>query len=235
MYRIIKFFNKRINEMLCVRMKIMLWAGVFPRARYENHFVPVRSLNWCSAPDDYESYYHSGGSVDFPYLINIRTEMHPGVGKDCDGRITERKYRTAKLRKAIDSRGRFVVLAEFDPNTKNHWEAIWFYGLGGRYREVDMERTEQGKVIFSVHDGIDADNGRRLYNHEYPLFDNVVEFTFRLRPITMIYMNGILVFVGLQWRMPKNAEAIISSGVQGGKVANDGFFKIHGYKTLKYR
>ena len=56
----------------------------------------------------------------------------------------------------------------------------------------------------------------------------VVEFVFRFGLVTRIYMNGVLVFVGLQWRLHGEAEFIINSGVVGGVDAVEGVVKVLG-------
>lgn len=233
MWQIIKFLNKRVNEMLCVRMKLMLWIGIFPKIKHDYSFRRKHSFNWGSAPPEAESFYSMAAVSEYPYLVRINTERIYGLGKDFNGELVEKPYRSGMIQANISTTGSHSILAEFDPLARYNWEAIWYLNEEKRYREIDMERLHPDKVLFSVHDGKSSSEGRRIYNHEYPLPGNVVEFTFRFRPFTRIYINGILMFVGFQWLMPKRASFIISSGVQGGHAddAVGGTFKVHGYRS----
>jgi len=247
MWRIIKFFNKRLNEMLCVRMKVLIWAGMFPisglpRINGDRIVLPyyfVGRDDWGSTTNLY------GSAFDAPFVVydggvRIRTERGLCWGRDWSGKWFERGFSSGKVQFRGVPRGSVhTFFAGFDRGGLGSWDAIWLLGDGDRYREVDIERMfTKGKspreVVISVHDGESSEVGRRLYNHQYILPGGVVQFTIRLGYFTRVYVNGILVFVGLQFRF-RGGMFIVNSGIISAAVdyAADSIFQVSDIRHYK--
>lgn len=233
MWKIIKFLNKRLNEMLCVRMKTLIWLRLFPRVQ-DLPMADITELrNWGSAPNLYANNFDANCASTGLRAV-IKTYPMETTGKDWDGWPRLREWVSGCIvYQNVSMQGSWHVAVEFDNTSVGNWEAVWFVDETKRYREVDIERCNVNKpkeILISVHDGETSGEGRRLYNHQYPLPNFHAEFTFKLRPFTRVYINGFLVFIGLQWRLPKKAQFIINSGVLAdrGKSAREGIFKING-------
>ena len=240
-WNIIKFVNKRLNEMLRVRMTFLVWLRFFPEAQRVHGADLLELDNWGSAPPEYANAFDDSCAATGLRAV-ITTYRKFVTGRGWEGQPVDRGWVSGCIRYPdISTKGKWKVAVEFSPTSYGHWEAIWFLSdrfNGGRYREVDIERcnpSNNREILISVHDGKSSTLGRRLYNHQYVLPNLSAEFTFKLRPFTRIYLNGILIFVGLQAPMPKLSTFILNSGIlkETKNYATSGVFKINGITHIK--
>lgn len=137
--------------------------------------------------------------------------------------------------------GIYTASVTIDMNAIGSWDAWWFLrqvqpGETGRrkYGEVDMieryftRHNKPHKVQSAVHIGRSSQTDRRHYSHTYklgtrgPVIPTVkkyrVAIDFDWKHGMRVFVNDLLVFVGLQWKPAGPLRMIVSSAVIKGGV-----------------
>mgnify|MGYP001816149579 CR=1 FL=1 len=224
MWKVIKFFNKRLNEMLCVRLKIKIRRGRFPNIE-KNTFNVMHNKAWGSVHPEYDNVFTTK-CVDLGNPITIDTKREQSCGRGFWGEHIVKDWISGMFMGRVTPKIHNVTV-EFDLLQKGAFDAVWFIKDSKRYREVDIERTDN-QILVSVHDGDSSSEGRKLYNHAYPLPQSKVRFTFKFGWFTRVYMNDVLIFVGLQWRLKGWATFIVNSGVlPSAEERSEGTLKVY--------
>ena len=249
--KIIKFYNKLINQRLSLRLKLKIRFFGLPgiadsydklskkgykelRMFVTSDFKKVINTNWGSAFPNTDSAFHTTG-VDFKHdKIKIITKAEQVTGLDFNGDPVLRPTISGQVisKDKVAPIGLYTATIDLDSRALQSWDAWWFIeehsdydGYKYKYRELDVlermysEPSKSDSITSTLWKGLSV-NDRSMYNHnintgrryKFKLWLEFVENSNKIR----IYLNGIKIFVGLQWKPLSPLRMIIGSGILGG-------------------
>ena len=190
----------------------------------------INPTNWGSARPDVDSVFIPEMVDVTGDKIKITTKAQQTDGLDWNGKKVTRPSATGMILtdEICEMVGLYSVVILQDDAAIGSWDAWWFFenhpDMDPSYQEIDMiERFYGGpnnkrSLTTSVHHAR-LNESRSMYNSGVKIKNDVpymlsIEFPKKSNKFK-IYYNGLLIFVGLQWKPTRPTAMIIGSGLLG--------------------